>query len=63
MLQLDGYGLPDAVATVTRNPALMIGLVDRGEIAPELRADFIRVRMFNDVPIIMETWKAGHRIG
>jgi alpha-D-ribose 1-methylphosphonate 5-triphosphate diphosphatase len=62
MLQLDGYGLPDAVATVTRNPALMIGLVDRGEIAPELRADFIRVRMFNDVPIILETWNAGQRI-
>lgn len=62
MLQLDGYDLPDAVATVTRNPALMIGMVDRGEIAPELRADFLRVRMFNDVPVILETWKAGQRI-
>jgi alpha-D-ribose 1-methylphosphonate 5-triphosphate diphosphatase len=52
-----------AVATVSRNPALMVGLVDRGEIAPGLRADFIRVRVVNDIPIVLGAWKAGCRIG
>jgi alpha-D-ribose 1-methylphosphonate 5-triphosphate diphosphatase len=63
MLQDEGYSLPMAVATVSRNPALMVGLVDRGEIAPELRADFIRVRVVNDIPIVLGAWKAGRRIG
>jgi alpha-D-ribose 1-methylphosphonate 5-triphosphate diphosphatase len=63
MLQKEGFGLPQAIATVSRNPALMIGLVDRGEIAPELRADFIRVRVVDEIPIVLGTWKAGRRVG
>jgi alpha-D-ribose 1-methylphosphonate 5-triphosphate diphosphatase len=63
LLRKEGFGLPGAVATVSRNPALMVGLVDRGEIAPELRADFIRVRVINEIPIVMGAWKAGRRIG
>jgi alpha-D-ribose 1-methylphosphonate 5-triphosphate diphosphatase len=63
LLQKEGFSLPMAVATVSRNPALMVGLVDRGEIAPDLRADFIRVRVVNDIPIVLGAWKAGRRIG
>ncbi|MEN3296719.1 MAG: alpha-D-ribose 1-methylphosphonate 5-triphosphate diphosphatase, partial [Burkholderiales bacterium] len=48
----EGFSLPNAVATVSRNPALMVGLVDRGEIAPELRADFIRVRVMSGIPMV-----------
>jgi alpha-D-ribose 1-methylphosphonate 5-triphosphate diphosphatase len=59
----EGFSLPNAVATVSRNPALMVGLVDRGEIAPELRADFIRVRMMSGIPMVLCAWKAGRRIG
>jgi alpha-D-ribose 1-methylphosphonate 5-triphosphate diphosphatase len=62
LLQNEGYTLPFAVATVSRNPALMVGLMDRGEIAPELRADFIRVRVVNEIPIVMSAWKAGRQI-
>jgi alpha-D-ribose 1-methylphosphonate 5-triphosphate diphosphatase len=62
LLQREGLKLPKAIATVSRNPARMAGLTDRGEIALGLRADFLRVRMVDDVPVVIETWKAGTRI-
>jgi alpha-D-ribose 1-methylphosphonate 5-triphosphate diphosphatase len=62
LLQREGFNLPKAVATVSRNPARMIGLDDRGEIAPGMRADFIRVRMVNEVPVVLSVWKAGRKI-
>lgn len=62
LLQEDGYNLPQAIATVSRNPAQAIGLQDRGELATGRRADFIRVRMANDTPIVLEVWKAGRRV-
>jgi alpha-D-ribose 1-methylphosphonate 5-triphosphate diphosphatase len=62
LLQREGFNLPKAVATVSRNPARMIGLDDRGEIAPGMRADFIRVRMVNEVPVVLGVWKAGRKI-
>ena len=62
LLQQSGFSLSQAVATVSRNPALMVGLTDRGEIAPQRRADFIRVRMFDTIPVVLETWKAGRQI-
>ena len=62
LLQHDGFALPKAIATVSRNPARMAGLTDRGDIAIGQRADFLRVRIVDDVPIVIETWKAGSRI-
>ena len=62
LLQSDGFSLPKAVATVTRNPAKMVGLMDRGEIATGLRADFLRVRVVDEIPIVMGVWKAGRQI-
>jgi alpha-D-ribose 1-methylphosphonate 5-triphosphate diphosphatase len=62
LLQHEGFDLPNAIATVSRNPALMVGLADRGEIAPELRADFLRVRVVNDIPVVLGVWKAGQQI-
>jgi len=62
LLQNEGFGLPKAVATVTRNPARMIGLHDRGEIAVGLRADYMRVRVVSGIPVVMGVWKAGSRI-
>jgi alpha-D-ribose 1-methylphosphonate 5-triphosphate diphosphatase len=56
-----GWSLPKAVNTVTRNPARAIGLLDRGEIAPGLRADLIRVRMSGDVPIVRSVGREGVR--
>jgi alpha-D-ribose 1-methylphosphonate 5-triphosphate diphosphatase len=46
----NGLDLPDAIATVTRNPAEMVKLSDRGEIAPGKRADLIRVHRLDDGP-------------
>lgn len=62
LLQREGFDLPNAIATVSRNPALMVGLADRGEIALELRADFLRVRVVNDIPVVLGVWKAGQQI-
>ncbi|MBI1892023.1 MAG: alpha-D-ribose 1-methylphosphonate 5-triphosphate diphosphatase [Burkholderiales bacterium] len=62
LLQKVGYSLPEAIATVSRAPACMVGLNDRGEIAAGLRADFLRVRIVGGIPVVLETWKAGRRI-
>lgn len=54
-----GMTLPDAVATVSLNPARMLGFDDRGEIAVGKRADLIRVRRLGDAAIVRETWAVG----
>ncbi|MFT6591346.1 MAG: alpha-D-ribose 1-methylphosphonate 5-triphosphate diphosphatase [Rhodoferax sp.] len=56
-----GWSLPKAVNTVTRNPARAISLNDRGELAPGLRADLIRVRLSGDMPIVRGAWHRGER--
>lgn len=57
-----GWTLPTAVATVSANPARMVGLDDRGEIAPGKRADFLRVRESEGVPVVIGAWRSGNRI-
>ncbi|HEX4987121.1 MAG TPA: alpha-D-ribose 1-methylphosphonate 5-triphosphate diphosphatase [Burkholderiales bacterium] len=57
-----GWGLPKALATTTRNPARLVGLDDRGEIAPGRRADYVRVRETRGVPVPLETYREGRRI-
>ena len=54
--------LHDAVATVTRNPAVAVGLDDRGEIAPDKRADLVRVRLVDGMPMARQVWRAGERV-
>jgi len=56
-----GWSLPKAINTITCNPARAIGLTDRGELAPGLRADLIRVRMSGDMPIVRGAWHQGER--
>jgi alpha-D-ribose 1-methylphosphonate 5-triphosphate diphosphatase len=56
-----GWSLPKAVNTITRNPARAISLLDRGELAPGLRADLIRVRMSGGMPIVRGAWQRGER--
>jgi alpha-D-ribose 1-methylphosphonate 5-triphosphate diphosphatase len=57
-----GLDLPAAVRLVSRNPARAVGLDDRGEIAPGKRADLIRIRVADGMPIVREVWRAGSRI-
>jgi len=59
--------LPQAVATVSRTPALATGLSDRGAIAVGLRADLIQVRMATlpggqEHPVVRAVWREGRRV-
>lgn len=56
-----GWSLPRAVAAVSDRPARAIGLGDRGRIDAGLRADFIRVREVDGMPIVIGAWCAGQR--
>ncbi|TKT74659.1 alpha-D-ribose 1-methylphosphonate 5-triphosphate diphosphatase [Aquamicrobium sp. LC103] len=56
-------GLPAAVRLVTKHPAEVSGLVDRGEIAPKKRADLVRVRAAPEMPpIVRSVWRTGERV-
>jgi alpha-D-ribose 1-methylphosphonate 5-triphosphate diphosphatase len=57
-----GMDLPSAVATITDNPARSVGLLDRGRIAPGLRADLVHVQEFGDMPVVRQVWRGGARI-
>jgi alpha-D-ribose 1-methylphosphonate 5-triphosphate diphosphatase len=57
-----GYSFQDALATVTRNPAKAASLSDRGNIAPCLKADLIRVSLHNKRPRIESVWVEGSRV-
>ena len=57
-----GITLPEGVAMVTAAPAAMAGLVDRGRIAAGLRADLVRVRVHEGVPVVRQVWRAGERV-
>ena len=53
--------LPDAIATVTANPAAAVGLADRGRIAAGLRADLVRVHLA-DCAVVRSVWRGGVRV-
>lgn len=57
-----GYSLPAAVATVTANPAQILGLTDRGRIEPGRRADLVRVRALEYGPVVRQVWRSGERV-
>ena len=59
---IEGISLPEAVRTATINPATAAGMTDRGEIAPGKRADLVRVRLADNMPLVHEVWGAGLRI-
>jgi len=57
-----GYDLPKAIRCVTENPAQAVGLNDRGKIESGMIADVLRVHEHDDLPVLRETWKSGHRV-
>ncbi|CAD7048587.1 alpha-D-ribose 1-methylphosphonate 5-triphosphate diphosphatase [Pseudorhizobium halotolerans] len=59
---IDAISLPQAIAMVTSTPARTVGLEDRGRIAPGLRADLVRVKRDNGVPVARATWREGRRV-
>ena len=58
----DGLDLAAAIAMVTRAPAEMAGLTDRGQIAPGLRADLAQVRPHAPAPQVRTVWSQGRRV-
>ena len=58
---LAGWSLAKAVRAVTLAPAQLVQLDDRGEVAPGKRADFVRVRELEGIPVPMMTWREGAR--
>ncbi len=59
---VDAISLPQAVAMVSRNPARATGLDDRGEIAIGKRADLVRVRVDEHIPVVRSVWREGRRV-
>ena len=59
---VDGIALPDAVAMVSKTPAEAIGLADRGAIEVGRRADLVRVRVDEHVPVVRTVWREGRRV-
>ena len=57
-----GVPLPAAVAAVSAVPAALLGLGDRGAIAPGRRADLLRVRRVRGRPLVRSVWCAGTRM-
>jgi len=56
------WSLPAAMATVTATPAARVGLDDRGEIVPGRRADLVRVRLVDGLPVVRAVWRLGERV-
>ena len=57
-----GFSLPECVAKVSCNIADMVGLPDRGEIAVGRRADLVRVRQVDSLPVIPTVWREGVQV-
>ena len=59
---VDGYSLPHAIRTVSKTPAEVVGLTDRGEIAAGKRADLIRVHRACNAAAVRSVWCGGRRV-
>jgi alpha-D-ribose 1-methylphosphonate 5-triphosphate diphosphatase len=54
--------LPEAIGMISAGPAALAGLANRGRIAPGLRADLVRVRLHQGLPVIRAVWREGERV-
>ena len=60
--RIDDVTLPQALRTVTLNPARAAGLNDRGELSLGKRADLVRVQLSGQLPVVREVLRGGRRI-
>ncbi|RDS80061.1 alpha-D-ribose 1-methylphosphonate 5-triphosphate diphosphatase [Dyella psychrodurans] len=58
---LAGWSMPKAMATVSRNPAKALGFDDRGSLKAGMRADVVRMRAVDGLPIVRNVWVNGQR--
>lgn len=56
------FTLPEAFRVVTSNPARLLGMADRGEIAAGKQADLVQVHKANHTPIVRQVWRRGQRV-
>jgi alpha-D-ribose 1-methylphosphonate 5-triphosphate diphosphatase len=56
-----GWSLPAAAGVVTSGPARAARLDDRGLIEPGRRADLVRVRVIEGLPVVRGVWVGGQR--
>ncbi|MDB5380328.1 MAG: phosphonate metabolism protein PhnM [Rubritepida sp.] len=61
-LVAEEVGLPKAIAMITSAPANMCKLVDRGALAPGLRADLVRITKHDAMPVVRQVWRGGERV-
>lgn len=47
---------------VSDRPAQMAGLPDRGRLQAGMRADMVRVRVHQDLPVVRQVWRSGERV-
>ena len=59
---VERISLPEAVALVTATPARTVGMADRGTVAVGKRADLVRVRNQDQIPIVRTVWREGRRV-
>jgi alpha-D-ribose 1-methylphosphonate 5-triphosphate diphosphatase len=57
-----GFSLPEAVAVVTRGPALAAGMHDRGELVIGQLGDLVQVRELTGRPVLRAAWRGAIRI-
>lgn len=60
--RVPSIALPAAVRMVTKTPAEVAGLADRGEIAPGRRADLVRAGLAGGMPVVKGVWREGRRV-
>jgi alpha-D-ribose 1-methylphosphonate 5-triphosphate diphosphatase len=60
--EVNNFDLPAAIRTVSKTPADVIGLDDRGEIAVGKRADLVQVRQAGNAVAVRSVWNAGRRV-
>ena len=54
--------LPAAMAMITSRPAELAGLPDRGRLAAGQRADLVRLRLHETLPVVRQVWSGGERV-
>jgi alpha-D-ribose 1-methylphosphonate 5-triphosphate diphosphatase len=54
--------LHEAIKMVTLAPAQMVGLQDRGSIETGMRADLVRVKIAQGMPLPLVVWREGVRV-
>lgn len=57
-----GVDLPSAIRLVTKTPAQVAGLPDRGEISQGKRADLLHVGLHDGHPFVKRAWLCGRRV-